>query len=145
MELTGANFFVIKMQIGLSCTCLSKHGFLSVLPHGKHLCLEARHHWHAIQGPSGRPPGSNKYNYINISNHHFLYFTVIAMWKIWSPILSFLSNSFSIRALGHWVFLLHQYLSFQTWFSTSYFIPWVKVTCEIKSSYQSFSFINAVW
>lgn len=61
------------MQIGLSCTCLSKHGFLSVLPHGKHLRLEARHHWHAIQGPSGRPPGSNKYNYINISNHHFLF------------------------------------------------------------------------
>lgn len=39
-NLTGTNFFVIKMQIGLSCTCLSKHGFLSVLPHGKHLCLE---------------------------------------------------------------------------------------------------------
>lgn len=35
-----------------------------------------RHHWHAIQGPSGRPPGSNKYNYINISNHHFF----ISLW-----------------------------------------------------------------
>lgn len=78
MGLTGTNFFVIKKQIGHYCTCLSKHGFLSVLPQGKHLCLEAHHHWHATQGPSARlPVSTEKKLYIYIfswdrrSKHNF--------------------------------------------------------------------------